>query len=94
MKVLDIYKEGFSAVGFNCDKENFKTGVINLSDAISFILDITLQGKQVNFHAVGMVLKGARLVHSQREFDSNLRQSFSFPERVRLKHDSFFPKAN
>ena len=44
---MDIYKEGFSAVGFNCDDENFKTGVVNLSDAMSFILDITLRGKQV-----------------------------------------------
>ena len=42
-----MYKEGFSAVGFNCDNENFRTGVVNLSDALSFILDITLQGKQV-----------------------------------------------
>ena len=44
---MDIYKEGFSAVDFNCDDENFKTGVVNLSDAMSFILDITLRGKQV-----------------------------------------------
>ena len=44
---MEIYKEGFSAVGFNCDDENFKTGVVNLSDAKSFILDITLQGRQV-----------------------------------------------
>ena len=48
LKVMDIYKEGFSAVGFNCDDENFKTGIVNLSDAVSFILDITLQGKQVS----------------------------------------------
>ena len=44
---MDIYKEGFLAVGFNCDDENFQTGVVNLSDAMGFILDITLQGKQV-----------------------------------------------
>ena len=42
-----MYKEGYSAVGFNCNDENFKTGVVNLSDALSFILDITLKGKQV-----------------------------------------------
>ena len=44
---MDTYKEGFLAVGFNCDDENFQTGVVNLSDSMGFILDITLQGKQV-----------------------------------------------
>ena len=46
-KVMDPYKEGFSAVGFDCSDKNFLTGVVNLNDAVEMIEKITSQGIQV-----------------------------------------------
>ena len=44
---MNPYKEGFSAVGFDCSEENFLTGVVNLTDAVWMIEKITRQGIQV-----------------------------------------------
>ena len=44
---MNPYKEGFSAVGFDCSDKNFLTGVVNLTDAVGMIEKITRQGIQV-----------------------------------------------
>ena len=44
---MDAYKEGFSAVGFNCENENILTGVVNLKDAVDMIKELTRDGCQV-----------------------------------------------
>ena len=44
---MEAYKEGFSAVGFNCEDENVRTGVVNLSDAVQMITELTRDGGQV-----------------------------------------------
>ena len=44
---MDRYKEGFSAVGFDCSDNNFLTGVVKLTDAVGMIEKITRQGIQV-----------------------------------------------
>ena len=45
---MDPYKEGFSAVGFDCSNKNFLTGVVNLTDAVNMIEKITQKGAQVS----------------------------------------------
>ena len=45
---MNKYKEGFSAVGFDCKNENFLTGVVNLTDAVNMIEKITRKGAQVS----------------------------------------------
>ena len=44
---MEAYKEGFSAVGFKCENENLRTGVVNLSDAVEMIKELTRDGRQV-----------------------------------------------
>ena len=44
---MEAYKEGFSAVAFKCEDENVRTGVVNLSDAIDLITELTRDGRQV-----------------------------------------------
>ena len=44
---MEAYKEGFSAVGFKCENENLRTGVVNLSDAVKMITKLTRDGRQV-----------------------------------------------
>ena len=46
-KVLNFYTDGFSAVNFNCNENNFLIGNVNLSDARHFIEEITAPGVQV-----------------------------------------------
>ena len=46
-KVLNFYTDGFSAVNFNCNENNFRIGNVNLSDARHFIEEITAPGVQV-----------------------------------------------
>ena len=45
---MNKYKEGFSAVGFDCSDENFLTGVVNLTEAVNMIEKITQKGAQVS----------------------------------------------
>ena len=45
---MNKYKEGFSAVGFDCSDKNFLTGVVNLTDAVDMIEKITRKGAQVS----------------------------------------------
>ena len=45
--MLDFYTDGFSAVNFNCNENNFRIGNVNLSDARHFIEEITAPGVQV-----------------------------------------------
>ena len=47
---MNKYKEGFSAVGFDCSNKNFLTGVVNLTDAVKMIEKITRQGAQVSIN--------------------------------------------
>ena len=44
---MEAYKEGFSAVGFKCENENIRTGVVNLKDAVDMITELTRDGCQV-----------------------------------------------
>ena len=44
---MEAYKEGFSAVGFKCENENIRTGVVNLKDAVDMIKELTRDGCQV-----------------------------------------------
>ena len=44
---MEAYKEGFSAVGFKCENENIRTGVVNLQDAVDMIKELTRDGCQV-----------------------------------------------
>ena len=44
---MEAYKEGFSAVGFKSEDENLRTGVVNLSDAVELITELTRDGRQV-----------------------------------------------
>ena len=46
-KILDFYREGFSAVKFDCNENNFRIGNVNLSDALKLIEEITAPGVQV-----------------------------------------------
>ena len=43
---MEAYKEGFSAVSFNCENENIRTGAVNLSDAVKMIAELTRDGCQ------------------------------------------------
>ena len=45
---MEAYKEGFSAVGFNCENENIRTGVVNLKDAVDMIKELTRDECQVD----------------------------------------------
>ena len=47
---MNKYKEGFSAVGFDCSNKNFLTGVVNLSDAVKMIEKIMRPGAQVSIN--------------------------------------------
>ena len=44
---MEAYKEGFAAVGFNCENENIRTGVVNLKDAVDMIKELTRDECQV-----------------------------------------------
>ena len=44
---MGAYKEGFSAVGFKCENQNIRTGVVNLNDAVDIITELTRDGRQV-----------------------------------------------
>ena len=46
-QVLDCYTEGFKAVDFDCNLNNFRIGNVNLSDALKLIEEITAPGVQV-----------------------------------------------
>ena len=49
---MGAYKEGFSAVGFECENQGLRTGVVNLNDAVDIITELTRDGRQVEnlFH--------------------------------------------
>ena len=44
---MGAYKEGFSAVGFKCENQGLRTGVVNLNDAVDIITELTRDGRQV-----------------------------------------------
>ena len=53
---MDFYTEGFSAVNFDCNLNNFRIGTVNLSDALKLIEEITAPGVQVEMIQIVIIL--------------------------------------